>query len=412
MKYSTIKKCRCCNKKKLIEFINFGNMCLSTEFPIYKTKKQNKIPMKVVFCKNCKLIQLKHNYELKKLYNDNYGYKSGVNQTMNKHLETITNQVEKIISFKKNDIVLDIASNDGTLLKKYKNKKIIKFGIDPTIKKFRSEYPNNFVTYSGFFSKKAFEKKTKKKTKAVTSIAVFYDLENPNDFVSDISKILDKNGIWVLEQSYFPKLFFNNAYDSLCHEHLTYFTFYQLNLILKKNSLKVFNVELNDMNGGSIRFFISHIKSKFKENYKNIEIIKKIEKKYFNNFVQNLTKFKKNIFKSKKELKNFVKKSKREKKKIHLYGASTKGNIILQYCKINRNDISFAADRNIQKWGKETPGSKIPIISEKISRIQNPDYYLVMPWHFKKEILKREKSFLKKGGKLVFPLPKLNIISK
>ena len=165
MKYSTIKKCRCCNNKKLIKFLNFGKMCLSTEFPKYKTKIQNKIPMQVVFCKSCMLVQLKHNYELKKLYNDNYGYKSGVNQTMNKHLESITNQVEKMISFKKNDVVLDIASNDGTLLKKYKKQKIIKFGIDPTIKKFKSEYPDNFVTYSGFFNRNAFKKKQIKRQK-------------------------------------------------------------------------------------------------------------------------------------------------------------------------------------------------------------------------------------------------------
>ncbi len=165
MKYSIIKKCRCCNNKNLKRFLNFGKMCLSTEFPPSGTKRSNKIPMDVIICKSCKLIQLRHNYELKKLYNENYGYKSGVNKTMNNHLKGITKDIEKIVKLEKNDLVLDIASNDGTLLKKYKNKNIIRFGIDPTIKKFKSEYPKNFLKHSGFFSKSAFEKKTKKKSK-------------------------------------------------------------------------------------------------------------------------------------------------------------------------------------------------------------------------------------------------------
>ena len=410
MKYSTINKCRCCNKKNLKKFLNFGKMCLSTEFPPINTKRLTKIPMDVVICRNCKLVQLKHNYELKKLYNENYGYKSGVNKTMNDHLKSITSDIEKIIKFKKNELVLDIASNDGTLLKKYKSKFTQKFGIDPTIKKFKDEYPKNFIKFAGFFSKKIFKKKSKDKAKAITSIAVFYDLPNPNKFVEDVSQVLHDEGVWVMEQSYFPKLFFNNAYDSLCHEHLTYFTYYQLNIILKKNKLRVFNMKLNEMNGGSIRFFIAKENSKYKNNFKNIKKIKDLEKKYYLRLDKNLNKFKKNIFKSRNELKNFIKTITKKSKVIHLYGASTKGNIILQFCNIDKKQINFAADRNRGKWGKETPGSKIPIISEKTSRLKNPDYYLVMPWHFKKEIRKRESKFLKKGGKLVFPLPNLEII--
>jgi NDP-4-keto-2,6-dideoxyhexose 3-C-methyltransferase len=412
MKYSTIKKCRCCKKKNFENFFDFGKMCLSTEFPPKKTRKMNKIPMNVKICTNCKLVQLQHNYDLDKLYNKDYGYKSGVNQTMNNHLESITNQIEKIVKFKKKDIVLDIASNDGTLLKKYKNNQLIKFGIDPTIKKFKSNYPKNFLTHSGFFKKEIFDKKAKKKAKAITSMAVFYDLPDPNKFVNDISNILDKEGVWILEQSYFPKLFYNNAYDSLCHEHLTYFILKQLNIILKKNKLRVFDVKINNMNGGSIRLFIAHDRSTYKNKSKNINKILTIEKDYLLNLKNNLINFKKNINKSKNELKKFINKVINEKKIIHLYGASTKGNIILQFCELKKKQINYAADRNREKWGRITPGSKIPIISEKSSRSKKPDYYLVMPWHFKKEILKREFLFLKNGGKLIFPLPKLHIYSK
>ena len=413
MKYSIVKNCRCCNKKSFKSFFNFGKMNLSTEFPVINSRKGKKIPMNVRICNNCKLVQLQHNYDLNQLYNEDYGYKSGVNLTMNQHLESITKDVEKIVKFKKRDIVLDIASNDGTLLKKYKNKNLVRFGIDPTINKFKSSYPNTYLKHSGFFNKNVFKKKTRGlKAKVITSVAVFYDLPKPNIFAENVSKILEDDGIWVLEQSYFISLFKNNAYDSLCHEHLTYFIFFQLEIILKKYNLKVFNITLNSMNGGSIRFFISHKKSNYKINYNNIDKIKKIEKIFLKKVDNNLINFTSNIKKSRDNLKKLIRKTISQNKKIHLYGASTKGNIILQFCDIRNNVISYAADRNRDKWNRVTPGSHIPIISEENSRKMKPDYYLVMPWHFKKEILKREKEFLKQGGKLIFPLPKLHVISK
>ena len=159
MKYSIVKNCRCCNKKSFKSFFNFGKMNLSTEFPVINSRKGKKIPMNVRICNNCKLVQLQHNYDLNQLYNEDYGYKSGVNLTMNQHLESITKDVEKIVKFKKRDIVLDIASNDGTLLKKYKNKNLVRFGIDPTINKFKSSYPNTYLKHSGFFNKNVFKKK-------------------------------------------------------------------------------------------------------------------------------------------------------------------------------------------------------------------------------------------------------------
>ena len=413
MKYSIVKNCRCCNKKAFKNFYNFGKMNLSTEFPPFGSPKNSKIPMNVKMCISCKLIQLQHNYDLKKLYNKDYGYKSGVNLSMNNHLQSITRDIEKLIKFKKKDIILDIASNDATLLKKYKDKKIIRFGIDPTINKFRSSYPKNYLKYAGFFNKDIFNFKTKsKKAKAITSIAVFYDIPEPNKFTYDVSQILHEDGVWVLEQSYFISLFKNNAYDSLCHEHLTYFILFQLEIILKKNKLRIFNISFNSMNGGSIRFFICHQEAKFKTNNSIIKKVKKNESLFLKKINNNLKKFTKNIKKSRIELKKLINKIISEDKKIHLYGASTKGNIILQFCKINQREIPFAADRNIEKWRRVTPGSNIPIISEKKSREMNPDYYLVMPWHFKKEILVREKKFLIQGGKLIFPLPNLHVVSK
>lgn len=410
MKIKKITKCRCCGSIKLNLFLDFGNMHLTTEFPKRKINK-GKIPMKLMICQKCKLFQLLHNYDLNKLYNKDYGYKSGINQSMNSHLESITQNVEKIINLKEGDIVLDIASNDGTLLKKYKNKKIVRFGIDPTIKKFLNLYPKNFLKFAGFFNKDNYNKITNfKKAKVITSIAVFYDIQDPVNFISDIKEILDKDGVWILEQSYFPLLIKNNAYDSICHEHLSYFMYRQIKNILSKFDMHVFNVTFNHMNGGSVRFFISNKLSVFKINKRNIEKIIKMENRIFFNFNKTINNFKKLIYESRVKLVDLVKKINKEKKIVHVYGASTKGNVILQFCKLTKEMIPFAAERNKDKFGRFTPGTLIPIISEKHSREMNPDYYLVMPWHFKKEILNREKSFLKKGGKIIIPLPNIKII--
>jgi hypothetical protein len=413
MKIKKISKCRCCDSKILKSLLDFGNMCLTTEFPNTKKGRQDKIPMNLVICQKCKLFQLLHNYDLNKLYNKNYGYKSGINESMRSHLGSVTQDIQKLVKFSRNDIALDIASNDATLLKKYKSKKIKRFGIDPTIKKFSNLYPKNYLKFPGFFNEFNYNKIAKsKKAKAITSIAVFYDIQEPVNFVSDIKNILDNDGVWILEQSYLPLLIKNNAYDSICHEHLSYFMYRQLKIILDRFEMHVFDVKFNYMNGGSIRLFISHKSAAFKINNKNIKQIIEIEKKIFVNFSKIINNFKVSIFKSRDKLVNIIKKINEKKKLIHIYGASTKGNVILQYCKITKESIPFAVERNKDKFGKFTPGTLIPIISEKESKKKSPDYYLVMPWHFRKEILLREQSFLEKGGKIIFPLPQIEIISK
>jgi hypothetical protein len=409
MNTKKINRCRCCGRRDFKKIIDFGNMQLTTEFRKNKIKKKE-IPMSLVFCKSCKLAQLNHSYDLKSMYNKNYGYESGINQSMKIHLKEIVNDAKKKVQLKKNDAVLDVASNDGTLLKNYK-KEILKVGIDPILSKHKNSYPVNTIKIPNYFSKKEIEKKIKQKLKIITTVAVFYDIEDPNIFISDIKELLHFDGIWVLEQSYFLKLIKNNAYDSFCHEHVTYFCVRQIEQILKKVKLRIVDVKFNEMNGGSIRLFITHSENKIKSNKKNLNKLYKFENNHFSNLNYNLKKFKKNVERSKLDLKNKLKSIKKQNKKIHVYGASTKGNVILQYCGISNKDIEFASDRNKNKWGKFTPGSNIRIISEKKSRKLNPDYYLVMPRHFTDEFIKREKKFLKKGGKFLFPLPKLKEIS-
>ena len=411
MKYNKIHRCRLCYSNKLKPLIDFGSICLSSAFPYKNLKYKKIIPMIFGICKNCRSVQLLHNYDLKELYNNDYGYRSGINQSMIDHLTNITNDIKKIIKFKIGDYVLDIASNDATLLKSYKFSKINYVGIDPTINKYKKFYPKNFKTKSTLFSKnKYLNLSNKQKAKVITSMAMFYDVQNPNEFVSDIKDILSKNGIWVMEMYYLPILLKYNAYDSICHEHITYFSLNQINYLCEKNNLKIFKVSLNSMNCGSIRYFICHRDARFKLDYNSLNKCKKLEKildqdSCFYNF-------KKRIKFLSKKLNLIIKNLNKRKKTIHVYGASTKGNISLQYSKLSVKDISFVADRNPLKWNRKMPGSNIPIISEASSRAKNPDYYLVLPWHFKKGFIKREKKFLAKGGKLIFPLPKIEILSK
>ena len=330
MKYNKIHRCRLCYSNKLKPLIDFGSICLSSAFPYKNLKYKKIIPMIFGICKNCRSVQLLHNYDLKELYNNDYGYRSGINQSMIDHLTSITNDIKKIIKFKIGDYVLDIASNDATLLKSYKFSKINYVGIDPTINKYKKFYPKNFKTKSTLFSKnKYLNLSNKQKAKVITSIAMFYDVQNPNEFVSDIKDILSKNGIWVMEMYYLPILLKYNAYDSICHEHITYFSLNQINYLCEKNNLKIFKVSLNSMNCGSIRYFICHRDARFKLDYNSINKCKKLEKildqdSCFYNF-------KKRIKFLSKKLNLLIKNLNKRKKTINDYGPSTKGNISIQY---------------------------------------------------------------------------------
>ena len=411
MKYKKITNCRLCYSKKLKEIINFGSICLSSAFPYKKSRYDQVTPMIFGKCKTCGSAQLLHNYNLKDLYNDDYGYRSGINSVMINHLTGITNDIKKIIKFKKGDYILDIASNDATLLNSYKISNVNYVGIDPTIKKYKEFYPKNFKTKSTLFSKnKYLSLSKKKKAKAITSIAMFYDVQNPNKFFKDIKDILRKDGIWVMEMYHLPILLKYNAYDSICHEHITYFSLNQINYLCEKNNLRIFKTSLNSMNCGSIRFFICHKNANFKLQLKSIEKCKKLEKGLENE--KSFYDFKKRIQNLSNNLRFLIKDLKRKNKVIHIYGASTKGNVSIQYSKLTKKEISYAADKNPLKWNRKTPGSNIPIISEKTSRSKKPDYYLVLPWHFKDSFIKREKKFLINGGKLIFHLPKIEILSK
>lgn len=414
MLYQKIKACRICGNKKLKPIIDLGNQALTGLFPL-SNEIVKKGPLQLARCvktnKNgaCGLLQLYHNYDLTVLYGDNYGYRSGLNQSMVNHLYSIADEIKKRIKLKKGDLIIDIASNDGTLLRAYDGKKYTLVGIDPTIKKFKKFYPANVETIADFFSAKKIKSKYKQKAKVITSIAMFYDLENPTGFMEEIKEVLADDGIWVLEQSYMPRMLKNVSYDTICHEHIEYYALQQIKWMADKVGLKIIDVQLNDTNGASFRVTITKNDAPYKANTRIINKILNEEDKAGIHTQKAYKKFEKDVKKNRDDLRKFLEKTLKSKKKILGYGASTKGNVILQYCGITKEQIPFIADVNEYKYGRFTPGTKIPIISEKEAKAMNPDYLMVLPWHFKKNILEREKEFIKKGGKLFFPLPKFEI---
>ncbi len=408
MKSKKITKCRVCNSLNIKIAFSLGNIAHSGIFPSKKNINVPKDHITVMFCKDCSLVQLDRDFNLKYMFGKNYGYRSGINNTMSKHLKSLVNKISKKFFIKKNDYVLDIASNDGTLLNSY-DKNIIKVGIDPLVNKFKKNYKKINYKISNFFDIKYFIKLKIPKFKIITAIAVLYDLPKPNKFIKEIKEILDVNGVFIIEVADLHLTLRNNIFDTFCHEHLEYYSFKSLNKLLSKNDLKIFDHEFSSINGGTSRYYISHSKSIYKVS-KNLKKIQKLERKFNTNSFSSLKKFFFSINKLNIEFKKKIVKFKKENKKIHGYGASTKGNVLIQFYNLNSDHLSCIAERNSQKFNCFTPGSKIKIVSESVSRKLQPDYYIVFPWHFKNEILKREKKIRKKGTKFIFPLPHLQII--
>lgn len=417
MSYKKINKCRICGNKDLIELIDLGKQTMTGIFPKNPNEKHTIGPLKLVKCNtnkgNCGLVQLGHNYNLDEMYGETYGYRSGLNLSMVNHLSNKAHKIESLANLKDNDIIIDIGSNDATLLKSYKNSKLSCFGCDPSAGKFKSFYTDNIELVTEFFPSKTLHNKLNgKKAKIITSIAMFYDLEYPLEFVKAVYDILDIDGVWVFEQSYLPMMVKSKSYDTICHEHLEYYCLKQIKWMTEKVGFKIIDVEFNKINGGSFSVTVSKKESKiFKENTKKIKEIEKLEKEQRWDHIGIYKYFNDSISKNRTEIMNFLNDCLKKGKKVYGYGASTKGNVLLQYCNINSKLINAIAEVNEDKFGSFTPGTNIPILSEKEVREKQPDFLFVLPWHFRNNILKKEAEYIKNTGvKFVFPLPNLEIV--
>lgn len=403
--------CRICKNSNLIDVINLGEQIITSRFPLYGDFSTPSTPIVLSLCTQCSLVQLKYSTNASELYEYEYGYRSGISNTMREHLKNYKEEILTKITLNEGDVIVDIGSNDSTMLQYY-DKKLKRIGVDPTGKQFRDFYGEvelipTYFTYDNF--RKVY---SNLKPKIISSISMFYDLPDPVQFAKDIYNILDDDGIWTCEQSYIITMLRRNSIDTICHEHLEYYSLTAVKHIADLANFKIIDIKFNECNGGSFRLYFAKNNSKLYE--ENSELIAKIledEKNYdiknpdlYKNFLKNCDT---EVYK----LNKFIDTINNNEQKMYIYGASTKGNCLLQYAKINEDKIKCAVERNLSKVGKMTSTS-IGIISEETMRTNPPEYLLVLPWHFREEIIKREDEYLENGGQLVFPFPNFEIYSK
>lgn len=410
--------CRVCGSSSLTPVIGLGSQYLQGSFvkPGKEMPSQRKINCSLVRCNPqidenaCGLLQMEHSVPPEILYAA-YWYRSGTNTTMRNHLKGIADAAMALLH-KTDCNVLDIGCNDGTLLNYYPAD-FVKFGCDPS--DVAQEVKGASVVQDIFPSAELNKIIGGKKLDIITSIAMFYDLEDPVTFVRNIKGLLSPEGIWIFEMSYMPRMLELDSYDTICHEHLEYYSLAVLEKIALMADMKIFKIEFNEINGGSIRCFATHKESGMYHNNADHQLMNEVRQKEFDLELDTnkpYVAFQYRIEKVRNELHELLVELKRQGKKVHIYGASTKGNTILQWCDINNMLVEFAAERNPDKYGAYTLGTNIPIISEAESRAMNPDYYLVLPWHFKQEFIVREKDALEKGTGFIFPIPTIEIFKK
>lgn len=409
--YRELESCRVSGSKSMLSVLNLGEQELTGVFPRSRTEKITSGPLELVWCMDSGLLQLKHSYEPSEMYGENYGYRSGLNQSMVQHLTDKVRYLERLQPLSAGDVVLDIGSNDCTTLKAYATSGLRRIGIDPTGKKFAQYYPADVSLVPDFFSAANYRKVETKPAKIVTSIAMFYDLDSPVDFARQIASVLADDGIWHFEQSYMPSMLRMNSYDTICHEHLEYYSLGVVKNILAAADLRLVDVVMNSVNGGS--FAVTAAKRSNKSVPTNSAVVDWLleqEDRMGLNTPRPYRDFEERVFRHREDLTRLIRTLVADGKTIHGYGASTKGNVVLQFCGLTDKDIPAIAEVNPEKFGCFTPGTHIPIISEQESRAMKPDYYLVLPWHFKEGILRREKEFLNTGGKMILPFPEIEIV--
>lgn len=409
--FKEITKCRVCGEEKLTPVLSLGNQPLSGVFPSADSPDPPTSPLDLVICDGpCRALQLKHSANVLEMYGATYGYRSSTSRTMRSHLEGIVTELLELVQPNPGDVVLDIGCNDGTLLNFYREHNLTCIGMDPSSKKFADNFDTNIKVIYDFFSADGVREMVgNQKCKIVTSIAMFYDLEDPIGFMNQIHSILAPEGVWAFELSYMPLMLQNLTYDQIMHEHLTYLGLQQIQWMAERADLKILDLSLNFVNGGSIRVMAARKDNPIKPNY---EVIKKLlDAEEPLTTMAPFDRFRNRIIQHRNEVRAFIDTMRSSGKKVYGYGASTKGNIVLNYCGITPDDLVAISDLQPQKDGLVTPGSRIPIITHEKLREADPDYALVLIWHFRREVIEDEINYLEKGGKLVFDLPRPHTVN-
>jgi SAM-dependent methyltransferase len=402
--------CRLCGSHALVEVLDLGRQALTGVFPESPEEPVGEGPLELVWCRACTLLQLAHSYEPTEMYGEHYGYRSGLNKAMSDHLGQKARGLEALIGLRSGDTVLDIGSNDGTLLRAYETARLRRIGIDPTARRFAECYPDGAEIVADFFSAENFRKVSDELARIVTSVAMFYDLEDPVAFACDVRDCLAPDGVWHFEQSYMPSMLRSTAYDTVCHEHIEYYSLATVRRILAEAGLDLIDVRFNRVNGGSFAVTAAHVGSPIAPRRVLIDWFVAQEERIGLHTPGPFRRFEERVFQHRIDLVQLIGALRADRASVMGYGASTKGNVLLQFCGFTPADIDSIAEINPDKFGHVTPGTGIPIVSETVMRERHPDYLIVFPWHFRDAIVEREADYLLKGGRLIFPLPEIEIV--
>ena len=412
MGFKQTSRCRLCGSTNLVTVLDLGEQCLTGVFPRATDGSITRGPLRLVKCDEssasaCGLVQLHHSYDLVEMYGENYGYRSGLNASMVKHLHGKVDAILAQVALRAGDIVVDIGSNDGSTLSRYPAQLCRPVGIDPTAAKFRDYYPKHVHVIPDFFSAALFKQHFgENKAKVVTSFSMFYDLEDPLQFMREIHDVLAADGLWVFEQSYMPRMLEQNSYDTVCHEHIEYYALRQIKWMADRVGFVIVDVDFNEINGGSFSV-TARKKSTGLRHAPVVDAIVADELARGLNTEKPLRDFAQRVVESRHALRMCISQIKAEGETLYGLGASTKGNVLLQYCGLTTADIALIGEVNREKWGRFTPGNKIPIVAEDELLAIGAKYLLVLPWHFREYFVNSRKF---SGKRLVFPLPRLEIV--
>jgi len=410
--YKKVESCRICKNSHLECVLDLGEQMLTGVFPREKGAGVTVGPLRLVKCTGgdevCGLLQMEHSYDLGEMYGENYGYRSGLNASMVKHLHAKVEKILDQIELNPGDLVVDIGSNDSTTLQAYPSDGLDLVGVDPTGVKFHEYYPPHIQLIADFFSSALVKERfPNKKAKVVTSFSMFYDLEDPMGFMQQVYDVLTDDGIWVFEQSYMPTMLDTNSYDTVCHEHLEFYALQQIKWMADRVGFRIVDVEFNDVNGGSFSVTVS------KSDAGSV-VLPSVQKILDDERAKGLhtllpyQSFAERVVQTKGDLLKFIREARAEGKSVAVLGASTKGNVLLQYCGLTTKDIESVGEVNPEKFGCYTPGTWIPIIPEQDLLSKNPDYMIVLPWHFKNFFVTNKKF---SNMNLLFPLPEVEVVN-
>jgi NDP-4-keto-2,6-dideoxyhexose 3-C-methyltransferase len=405
--------CRICGNRELLPVLDLGTQALTGIFPASREQPVPTAPLELVRCSpaGCGLIQLRHTADLTLMYGEHYGYRSGIRPYMINHLHGKVARLTGMVDLAPGDLVVDIGSNDSTLLRGYRTDGLTRVGVDPTGEKWREYYPEHIDLIPDFFSKAVFTERYGRRTaKIVTSVAMFYDLPDPVAFMAEVRDIMADDGVWLIEMSYLLSVLEVLAYDAVCHEHLEYYALSQIEWMAGAVGLVVSTAELTEVNGGSLCLTLVKDPARHKIDTAGLDRIRRREAELGLDTPAPYETFGRRVREHRDALRGFLDESRSTGRLTLGYGASTKGNVVLQYCGIDERDLPVIGEVSPGKHGCFTPGSGIPIVSEEDAKARRPDQLLVLPWIHRDGFVEREQAFLAAGGRLVFPLPTISAV--